>query len=795
MKVKSTIWLTLLAWVSLSLISVLLLLPYLFDFYIFPQLQHKLPFQVAEFSISRFSPWKIRGTLSLGENDQKTSIPRFEISYSPLELFSGKINELLVDGAIIHLNRGEASTTLPGMDFQSTTEQTENPLGKKLLPLALEKLILRNCSITVHTANSDQENLLLNSEFQLNYREVSKRQFSIEHVSGTANLSGSLSAEFSIEFNAAPKGFALKTTAQLKDIRNIERFVPELQKIKPTGALLFEAKARLTRHLRLADFELSANLKDYSCTINGISLHYNNNDLPVTLYAQGDLNNVTFDIDNLGFSGPMQGKLHITGGIQPEKGLLNSQTDIFFNEPVAHSTLILNGNWKQSSTSLVYSFKSDSFSFKDLFSVSSIDAMGQIDITPDHTQGTLRANTEEITYQKSPVSLQDIEMFLPFQLPPSNPALTQAGYLKVADILYNDSSMGQLLTAFKQSDNGLSFEADLSNVLNGSGSIHCQGGVDGSRNTKLDCSLPKIPIDSSALGSLVEIPSDLSFSANIEGTAHLTIKNGLPIGNASLKLDDGELTAGENNVSNISLDLSFPKLPSLNSLPTQPATASEINIGNIALQDARFSYRIEEDQSLFIEQAKVNWCGGRLETAGLRIHQDMDSFSTTLYADRLNFSQLLSQFGITDTEGDGSLNGKLPIEIRSDGITFDDGFLFSTPGQKGVIKFNDTSQLREAIPGIEETGYLDYSMQALENFSYNWTKLSFSNEGNDLRIAMQLDGKPAIPLPFGYKNGNIIQTTKGPGLQHPIRLDVNFRLPVQEMFQYGKNIQSLMENM
>ena len=86
-------------------------------------------------------------------------------------------------------------------------------------------------------------------------------------------------------------------------------------------------------------------------------------------------------------------------------------------------------------------------------------------------------------------------------------------------------------------------------------------------------------------------------------------------------------------------------------------------------------------------------------------------------------------------------------------------------------------------------------MKALENFSYNWTKLSFNSEKNDLLISMQLDGKPAEALPFGYQNGQIVPSSQGPGLQHPIRLDVNFRLPMNDLFQYGKNIQSMMENM
>lgn len=126
-------------------------------------------------------------------------------------------------------------------------------------------------------------------------------------------------------------------------------------------------------------------------------------------------------------------------------------------------------------------------------------------------------------------------------------------------------------------------------------------------------------------------------------------------------------------------------------------------------------------------------------------------------------------------------------------MIFDDGFLFSTPGNSGIVRFNNTAMLRQGLPETGQTAYLDYSMQAMENFSYNWTKLTFNSQGDDLLISMQIDGKPAEPLPFGYQSGQLVARTDGPGLQHPIRLDVNFHLPFTQMFKYGQKIQKIME--
>jgi len=220
-----------------------------------------------------------------------------------------------------------------------------------------------------------------------------------------------------------------------------------------------------------------------------------------------------------------------------------------------------------------------------------------------------------------------------------------------------------------------------------------------------------------------------------------------------------------------------------------------MQFGNINFSDAKVYFRLENPKSIFIEKSTFAWCGGKVESGGFRLSTTKQELEATLYCDRLNFTQLLSQFGIEDTEGEGSLNGRLPILLSENSITFDDGFLFSTPGDSGIVRFNNSSQLRQGMGAIDQTPYLDYSMQALENFSYNWAKLTFNSQEEDLLIKMQIDGKPAVPLPFGYKKGYIVPSKKGPGLQHPILLDVNFRLPMAHLFQYGKNMQSIMENM
>ena len=172
-------------------------------------------------------------------------------------------------------------------------------------------------------------------------------------------------------------------------------------------------------------------------------------------------------------------------------------------------------------------------------------------------------------------------------------------------------------------------------------------------------------------------------------------------------------------------------------------------------------------------------------------HMEVD---TTIYCNRVNFADLLTQFGFDQTEGEGALNGKLPVKISKNGIHFADGFLFSTPGTGGIVRFTNTDLLRQGMGAVTKSGYLGYSLMALEDFAYNWTRLSFKSSADDLLMTMELDGKPRSPLSFAFKNGMMVETDQGNGLQYPVRLDVNFNLPLNDLLQVGRNINSIMGN-
>jgi hypothetical protein len=75
--------------------------------------------------------------------------------------------------------------------------------------------------------------------------------------------------------------------------------------------------------------------------------------------------------------------------------------------------------------------------------------------------------------------------------------------------------------------------------------------------------------------------------------------------------------------------------------------------------------------------------------------------------------------------------------------------------------------LSQGITGGAKAAVLDYSIQAMQNFAYSWTSLTFNSRNGDRPISMQIDGKPASPLPNGYHEGQLVARKNGPGLRAP----------------------------
>jgi hypothetical protein len=262
-------------------------------------------------------------------------------------------------------------------------------------------------------------------------------------------------------------------------------------------------------------------------------------------------------------------------------------------------------------------------------------------------------------------------------------------------------------------------------------------------------------------------------------------------GTACVRMENIALRMPEKDVAvkNLSLGLCFPDLPQLTTGSSQTLTFDAATAGNFKTENGFFHFQLEPYQTLFVEKGRVGWCQGQIRLQSMRITPGVDEYETRLDCDRLNLAQILEQLSVADAKGEGTVNGTLPISIKKGRIRFDDGFLYSTPGDGGKISLSGADALMAGIPqGTRQFFQVDLAREALKDFDYKWAKLRVVSEEENLRMRLQFDGKPGRILPFEYDQdiGGFVRVGADSGGSdfQGISLDVNFLMPLNDLLEY-----------
>lgn len=262
-------------------------------------------------------------------------------------------------------------------------------------------------------------------------------------------------------------------------------------------------------------------------------------------------------------------------------------------------------------------------------------------------------------------------------------------------------------------------------------------------------------------------------------------------GSLDLGISGGALTMAEKKISVAGIDttLNFPELPRIRSSPAQQIRFARAAMGSIVVDAGSLDVQVESGNTLFIEKGRLDWCGGKVDAQALRITTGKPDYTVSLYCQRLGLSQILEQLGAVNARGSGTVNGRIPIVYNNGKIRFDDGFLFSTPGETGQIQLSGTEVLTRGIPvGSPQFAQIELAQAALKDYAYTWAKLGLMSEGEDFIMRLQFDGKPSNPLPFIYKKdmGGFVRVEVGSqgSVFQGIGLDVNLRLPLNQLLQY-----------
>ncbi len=307
-------------------------------------------------------------------------------------------------------------------------------------------------------------------------------------------------------------------------------------------------------------------------------------------------------------------------------------------------------------------------------------------------------------------------------------------------------------------------------------------------------------------------PAPLKLEDYVPGIGRATGNASVALGGA-LRYEEGQLTTGvhlflsngtfampENDLSleGVSLDLRFNDLLAATTPPSQKLTVKKISAGKINISDLQINFEVKSPTLTVIESARFDWCGGELYMRSLPIRTNQQVWETVFYCENLNFAQLLTETGMTSSkiDGDGVLFGKLPVRVsRRNGISFDTGYLYTRPGKEGTLKIANPEQLVTGSGAVMRQAQIEFASEALRDFRYNWIKLDLRSEKGELIVALQLDGRPAGPLPFttDEETGQLRRDPNGRANFQGIQLNINTRLPLNRFLKINEKLQTILK--
>jgi len=260
----------------------------------------------------------------------------------------------------------------------------------------------------------------------------------------------------------------------------------------------------------------------------------------------------------------------------------------------------------------------------------------------------------------------------------------------------------------------------------------------GEGNLKLD--IAPLTFSPGALQPVALFP-DLAMLKSVSGSAsasnHISwLKTGIESG-AEINIQKLSFTQDGTTVSGLSAALQLTDLLSPKSPPQQKITVRRIDPG-VAMEDMEIIYGIQGTGStqLAIDRARLSMIGGTLSTGPVVIDPLSSSTSLVLKMADLDLEALFRLIDVEGLAGDGRLDGSMPLTLKKDSVSIEDGVLAAN--RPGILRLK-SEKVSNLLAGSAED--VDLLLQALTEFHYTELILKMNNSANnDLLTTLSLLG-------------------------------------------------------
>ncbi|MCP4148574.1 MAG: hypothetical protein GY757_12580, partial [bacterium] len=253
------------------------------------------------------------------------------------------------------------------------------------------------------------------------------------------------------------------------------------------------------------------------------------------------------------------------------------------------------------------------------------------------------------------------------------------------------------------------------------------------------------------------------FSGSGKISSNSADESGMLTSNAFFSLKDGSLvmaqpgavTGDELSIDGLNVQVKIDDLFEFTSEKNQLLTFKNLSALGFPVTDGRVTFELEGPGSFFVESGEFSCLNGRIITAALRYNMGTGDIKTILYCDRLDFDRVMNILMEKEVAyGNAELNGIIPINLSRGIPLIKKGYLYSTPGIKGNIKFTDSSVISGGVLLVEE---------AVKDFNYNWIKVKMNSKKDRLNVTVFIEGAPAgkLPLKLDTKTNDLVRDPSG----------------------------------
>ncbi len=403
--------------------------------------------------------------------------------------------------------------------------------------------------------------------------------------------------------------------------------------------------------------------------------------------------------------------------------------------------------------------------------------------------GRLTLANGRITDPSHKARVRNLSVELPLKWPAVK--TVPPGRVSASTIQWSGRDVGGIKGTLRQENLGLTMALTHASKLFPGMRVLINGGIDRTGSATIDVKVPRhLLVEAIDLGRFQPTAAGMMLSGQIEAVANVVLEKGRLTGDARFQFDQGRLHQPSQNLLLEGVDMQFhiDDMNEIQSAPQQKLTVEQLSLGSLKAQNLSVDFQLEHPNTLFVEKAQLEWSEGKINTAAIRIVPGVDEYDVILFCDRLNLAMVLEQLGAAQAKGDGSVNGRIPIHWANGRLSFDNGFLFSSPGQTGSIQLTGTEVLLSGLPpGTPQHAQLDIATEALKDYTYKWAKLMVQTEDDILLLKLQFDGKPNRLLPFAYDQ-QLAQFKRVAGEGQAdfkgISIDLNLRSPLNEILNY-----------